>query len=52
MTPEQKQEIFRRAQMDAQALRAGRPVNNPYSGVADAMEWKRQFDLAVAQSKQ
>ncbi len=51
MTPEQKQEIYRRAQMDALALRSGWPVACPYTSIADAAEWRRQFDLAVAQSK-
>jgi len=51
MTPEQKQEIARRAQMDAQALRSGWPVNCPYTSIADATEWRRQFDLAVAKGK-
>jgi len=46
-----KQEITRRAQSDAQALRSGWPVNNPYTHSEDADEWQRQFDLAVAMSK-
>jgi len=52
MTPEQKQAIARRAQQDAQALRSGWPVNNPYTSIADAAEWRKQFDLAVAKGKQ
>ncbi len=46
-----KQEITRRAQSDAMALRSGWPVQCPYITLDWAIEWQRQFDLAVAQSK-
>lgn len=46
-----KQEIARRAQSDAQALRSGWPVMCPYSSAEDATEWRKQFDLEVAKSK-
>ena len=46
-----KQEITRRAQSDAQALRSGWPVMCPYSSAEDATEWRKQFDLEVAKSK-
>lgn len=46
-----KQEIARRAQSDAQALRSGWPVMCPYSSAEDATEWRKQFDFAVAKLK-
>ena len=46
-----KQEIARRAQSDAQALRSGWPVQNPYTSAAESDEWQKQFDLEVAKSK-
>ena len=46
-----KQEITRRAQSDAMALRSGWPVQNPYTNAADSDEWRKQFDLAVAKFK-
>jgi hypothetical protein len=51
MTPEQKADITRRARMDALALRSGGPVLCPYTSIADATEWRKQFDLAVAEAK-
>lgn len=46
-----KQEIARRAQSDAQALRSGWPVQNPYTSAKDRLEWQKQFDFAVAKLK-
>ena len=42
-----KQEIARRAQSDAQALRSGWPVQNPYTSASESDEWQKQFDLAL-----
>ena len=46
-----KQEIALRAQSDAQALRSGWPVQNPYTSAAESDEWQKQFDFAVAKLK-
>lgn len=51
MTEERKAEIRRRARQDAQALRAGWPVQCPYLALNDADEWKKQFDMAIAEGK-
>lgn len=51
MTEERKAEIRRRARQDAHALRAGWPVNCPYHTIVDATEWRKQFDLALAEMK-
>ncbi len=51
LSEKRKQEIARRAQSDAQALRSGWPVQNPYTSASESDEWQKQFDLAVAKSK-
>ena len=51
LSEKRKQEIARRAQSDAQALRSGWPVQNPYTSAAESDEWQKQFDFAVAKLK-
>lgn len=51
LSEKQKQEIARRAQQDALAMRSGWPVQNPYTSAEDRIEWHRQFGLAAAKLK-
>lgn len=51
MNNERKEEIRRRARTDAQALRSGWPVQNPYCKVEESLEWQKQLDLALAELK-
>ena len=51
LSEKRKQEITRRAQSDALALRSGLPVQNPYTNAEDSDEWRKQFDFAVAKFK-
>jgi len=52
MTPERKDEITRRARIDATALRCGYPYKAcPYHSVEDATLWRKVFDACIAEAR-
>ena len=52
MTPTQSTEIQRRARTDATARMAGWPVHCPFHKVDEATQWRKEFDLALKESKE